>query len=151
MKEHPARSPEGRVSPETRIHLDGLQAAAFALAGSCLPPPVSLAMDATGLDAVAWTQRRMLARLGIDAIPGGTMRNSRPLVGKLARSVAERGIHMLARLGGVKSATLVSRGAWIIGGMFAAVLAYRQTTVIGLRVVRGSALERRTGGMNDKR
>lgn len=59
MKEHPARSPEGRVSPETRIHLDGLQAAALALAGSCLPPPVSLAMDATGLDAVAWTQRRM--------------------------------------------------------------------------------------------
>lgn len=72
----------------------------------------------------------------------GALSNSRRLASKLGRSAAEGVVRMFDRMGYVKGAALVSRGAWITGGIVAAVLAYRQTTGIGLRAVTESVRTR---------
>lgn len=144
-----------RLSEKAYVRFDAAQAAFCAAASSLVPVPLGVAMDVADIDPVAWKQRQMLGRLGIDAAVGGATRtqahrsanksrHERQMAMRGGQTLARGATLVLKRSGKAAVAGAVRRSIPLIGAAIAFVVAYRQTAAMGLAIVDSQQGSKRT-------
>lgn len=128
---------------KAQVRFDAAQAALCAFASSLAPLPIGVVLDIVGIDPVAWKQRQMLGRLGIDLTTTSTSSahaKIRAVMSKHDRQLADRGGRALARgvtrilkrSGNAAAASALKRSIPLIGAAISLVVVYHQTAAAGL-------------------
>ncbi|MEN9491328.1 MAG: hypothetical protein RJA63_1777 [Pseudomonadota bacterium] len=145
MKTRFLDTPRFQTKQSLQIWAASVQAGLLAAACSQVPLPIGVAIEMVGANPVAWTQRRMLARLGAKSesclIRGrGKGRSAAGLIRHRlpARTVeiATRSLAQVASKAGLgQAARLLAKRAPIIGAVVVGIHACSQTAALGYAAI----------------
>ncbi|MBK9496373.1 MAG: hypothetical protein IPO08_18095 [Xanthomonadales bacterium] len=133
------------MNAKIKVRLWGAGAAAAAFAVNLLPAPVAVAIELSAFDPSKLAQRKMLAVLGVssanESMAWQDIRTARSsggthIAAKRAGAVVTSVTAVTAKhLGYRQAARQITRAAPWVSASVAAVIAYRETTRIGHRVM----------------